>query len=106
MSDHLEPSGHRATPRSRSAKSSDSVGRRRRQRPKRHIVAKVIVAAVVATALVTGLSAVYFARHLNDHLTVLDVSDRLKDRPDKKESKLPKEALNILVMGSDDRDGE
>ncbi|MDQ4054616.1 MAG: LCP family protein [Actinomycetota bacterium] len=68
-------------------------------------MAKVVVATFVVLAMVTGLSVVFFYRHLNDNLTVLDISDLVKDRPEKKKSNLPKEPLNILVMGSDDRDG-
>ena len=105
MSEHLEPSGHRATPGSRSDKPGDGGGRRRAQRGARHAVAKVVVATFVVLAMVTGLSVVFFYRHLNDNLTVLDISDLVKDRPEKKGGNLPKEPLNILVMGSDDRDG-
>ena len=64
-----------------------------------------MVATFVVLGMVTGLSIVYFYRHLNDNLTVLDIENQLKDRPEKKHSTLPKEALNIMVMGSDDRDG-
>jgi LCP family protein required for cell wall assembly len=106
MSEHLEPSGHRATPGSRSDKFGSGGGRRRGKGRKRHVVAKVVVASFVVLAMVTGLSIVYFYRHLNDNLTVLDIGEQLKDRPEKQKSKLPKEPLNIMVMGSDDRDGE
>jgi LCP family protein required for cell wall assembly len=106
MSEHLEPSGHRATPGARSAKKDNGGGRRRGKGRKRHVVAKVVIATFVVLGMVTGLGVVYFYRHLNDNLTVLDISDQLENRPDKKTSKLPKEPLNILVMGSDDRDEE
>ena len=106
MSEHLEPSGHRATPGNRSAKNGNVGGRRRGKGRKSHVVGKVVVATFVVLGMVTGLSVVYFYRHLNDNLTVLDIGDQLTDRPDKLGSQLPKEALNIMVMGSDDRDGE
>ena len=70
------------------------------------MVAKVVLATFVVMAMATGLSVVYLYRHLNDNLTVLDVSGQLEDRPEKKGASLPKEPLNIMVMGSDDRDGD
>jgi LCP family protein required for cell wall assembly len=106
MPEHLEPSGHRATPGARSAKKDNGGGRRRGKGRKHHVVAKVVIATFVVLGMVTGLGVVYFYRHLNDNLTVLDLTDQLPDRPEKKVSKLPKEPINILVMGSDDRDGE
>ncbi|MFA6575459.1 MAG: LCP family protein [Nocardioides sp.] len=84
----------------------DSKGRRRGRVRKRHVVGKVVVATLVVLGMVTGLSMVFIARHLSDNLTVLDISDQLSDRPDKAESNEPQEPLNILVMGSDSRDGE
>src|SRR6478735_8046944 len=81
-------------------------GPKRRAKPKRrHTVGKVLLATLVALAIATGLSVVYLYRHLNGNLEVLDPTDQLSDRP----SKLvegPKGPLNILVMGSDTRDGE
>lgn len=84
----------------------DGKGRRRGRVRKRHVVAKVVVATLVVLGMVTGLSVVFIARHLSDNLTVLDISDQLTDRPDKARSNEPQEPLNILVMGSDTRDGE
>ncbi|MDO9495589.1 MAG: LCP family protein [Nocardioides sp.] len=81
-------------------------GRRRGRVRKRHVVGKVVVATLVVLGMVTGLSMVFIARHLSDNLTVLDISDQLSDRPDKAESNEPQEPLNILVMGSDSREGE
>jgi LCP family protein required for cell wall assembly len=105
MSEHLEPSDHRATPEERTAKNGSGAGRRRGKGRKGHVVAKVVVATFVVLGMLTGLSVVYFYRHLNDNITVLDIDEQLKDRPDKTRSTLPKEPLNIMVMGSDDRDG-
>src|SRR6478735_1599266 len=80
-------------------------GPKRRAKPKRrHTVGKVLLATLVALAIATGLSVVYLYRHLNGNIQVLDPTDQLSDRP----SKLiegPKGPLNILVMGSDSRDG-
>jgi LCP family protein required for cell wall assembly len=89
--------------------SGDSRGRgKRRARAKaHHTVAKVVVASLLAVGLATGLGVVYIYRHLNDNLDVQDLSGQLKNRPDKKNVDTgPKEPLNILVMGSDTRDGE
>lgn len=88
--------------------SAHRGGRRRGKGRKRHVVAQAIVATAVVLGMVTGLSVVYFYRHLNDNLTVVDITQQLDEdqRPEKQRSDLPEEPLNILVMGSDDRDGE
>lgn len=82
-------------------------GKRRARAKARHTVAKVVVASLVSLGMVTGLGVIYFYRHLNDSLNTVNVDDQLKDRPDKKKVDTgPNEPLNILVMGSDSRDGE
>ena len=82
-------------------------GKRRGRAKARHTVGKVVLASLVAVGLATGLGVVYIYRHLNDNLNVQDLSGQLKNRPDKKKVDTgPKEPLNILVMGSDTRDGE
>lgn len=105
MAAHLEPSSHRATPGARSAKGDNGGGRRRGKTRKGHVVAKVVLASVVVLGMVTGLGVVYFVRKLDGNITYMDVSGQLENRPDKKGGNLPKEPLNIMVMGSDDRDG-
>jgi LCP family protein required for cell wall assembly len=106
MSEHREPSDPGTTADGRAATASGGRrGRRRGKGRKSHVVARVMVATVVVLGMVTGLSVVYFYRHLNDNITVLDIDKQLNHRPDKQRSPLPKEPLNILVMGSDDRDG-
>ena len=48
----------------------------------------------------------FFYRHLNGNFTYDNVDDQLgDDRPDEVEVEGPKEPLNILVMGSDSREG-
>jgi LCP family protein required for cell wall assembly len=87
--------------------SGESRGKRRAKAKAHHTVAKVVVASLLAVGLATGLGVVYIYRHLNDNLDVQDLSGQLKNRPDKKNVDTgPKEPLNILVMGSDTRDGE
>jgi LCP family protein required for cell wall assembly len=78
--------------------------KRRGRMGKRRTVGRVLLATAVVLALATGLGVVYLYRHLNGNLDVVDVTDQLGDRPEKQEVAGPQEPLNILVMGSDDRD--
>src|SRR4051794_14093235 len=80
-------------------------GARRGQARKRHTVGKVLLSTVVVLGMVTGLGTVWLYRDLNHNIEVLRVGDQLYDEPAKPESDEPQEPLNILVMGSDDRDG-
>lgn len=82
------------------------AGRRRARPPRRHTVAKVLLSTLVVLGLVTGLGTVWLYRDLSGNLTVVDLDDQLSDRPEKVGDDLPQEPLNVLVMGSDDRDGE
>ena len=84
--------------------SHEAKPKRRAKVKKRHTVGRVLLVTSVVLALVTGLSTLYLYRHYNDNLDVIDVSDQIVDRPEKKAVEGPKEPLNILVMGSDDRD--
>ena len=80
-------------------------GPKRRGRVRRtSTVGRVVLISTLALALVTGLGIVYFYRHLSGNLTVLDIDSQLSNRPDKASAEGPQEPLNILVMGSDDRD--
>ncbi|HET9996805.1 MAG TPA: LytR family transcriptional regulator, partial [Nocardioides sp.] len=100
MSESDPPEG--ATPGS----GDPSLGKpkRRGRVKKRHTVGRVLLVTSVVLALVTGLSTLYLYRHYNGNLDVIDVGEQIVDRPVKKEVEGPKEPLNILVMGSDDRD--
>ena len=80
--------------------------KRRGKVRKRHTVGKVLLSTVVVLGLVTGLGVVFLYRHLNGNLEVLDPSAQLSDRPDKVAVEGPREPLNVLVMGSDTREGE
>lgn len=80
-------------------------GPKRRGRARRtSTVGRVVLISTLALALVTGLGIVYFYRHLSGNLTVLEIAGQLENRPDKEQVEGPQEPLNILVMGSDDRD--
>jgi LCP family protein required for cell wall assembly len=79
--------------------------KRRGRSPKKNTVGRVLLASAVVLALATGLGVVYLYRHLNGNLNVVDVTEQLgTDRPEKEAVAGPQEPLNILVMGSDDRD--
>ncbi|MCW2850952.1 MAG: cell envelope-related transcriptional attenuator, partial [Nocardioides sp.] len=84
--------------------STPRRGRRRGRTRKRHIVARVLVTTALVLGMVTGLSVVFLTRHLEGNVTVLDPTAQLSNRPDKVDTG-PQEPLNILVMGSDARDG-
>jgi len=86
------------------AQAPPEVPKRRGRTGKRRTVGRVLLATAVVLALATGLGVVYLYRHLNGNLDVVDVTDQLGDRPEKQEVAGPQEPLNILVMGSDDRD--
>ena len=73
---------------------------------KKHTVGRVLLASSLVLALATGLGVAYLYRHLNGNLDVVDVTEQLTDRPDKERVEGPKEPLNVLVMGSDTREGE
>ena len=97
------PEGEVATPAPRVL----TRGKRRARRRRRHTVAKVLVATLVVLGLVTGLSVTYLYHSLSGNLTVLDIEDSLVgERPEKVEVAGPQEPLNVLVMGSDTREGE
>lgn len=94
MSDELRPAATSGAP------------KRRADGHRRHTVGIVLLSSVVVLALVTALSVVFLYRHLNGNLTVADVTGQLEDRPEKEDVAGPQEPINILVMGSDDRDAE
>ncbi|WP_141015409.1 LCP family protein [Nocardioides sambongensis] len=85
--------------------ASRGGGRRKRYLPG-HTVAKTITATLLALALVTGVGVVLLYNHWNGNLDRYDITSQLKNRPDKKDVTGPQEPLNILVMGSDTREGE
>lgn len=99
-----EPATRRARRVARSQRRS-VAGKRRAYTP-HHTVAKVITATLLALAMATGVSVVLIYNHWNGNLLVDDVGNQLKDRPEKKKLAGPQEQMNILVMGSDTREGE
>lgn len=86
--------------------AGNRVPKRKGRSKRKHTVGQVLLASAVVLALVTALSVVFIYRHLNGNLTVEDITGQLGERPDKVAVEGPKEPLNILVMGSDTREGE
>ena len=80
--------------------------KRKGRAKKKHTVGKALLVVSLVLALVTGLGVAYLYRHLNGNLLELDVTGQLENRPDKQQVEGPKEPLNVLVMGSDTREGE
>ncbi len=82
-------------------------GKRRGRVRKRHTVAKVLLSSVLVLGMVTGLGVTFLYRHFDGNLNVQDLSGQLPegDRPDEVEVEGPKDPINILVMGSDSREG-
>jgi LCP family protein required for cell wall assembly len=81
-------------------------GKRRGKGRRTHTVAKVLLSSVLVLGMVTGLGVTFFYRHLNGNLNVEDLGAQLgDDRPEEVEVEGPKDPINILVMGSDSREG-
>lgn len=82
-------------------------GKRRGRTRRTHTVAKVLLSSMLVLGLVTGLGVTFLYRHLNGNLNVQDLDAQLgDDRPEEVEVEGPKKPMNILVMGSDTREGE
>jgi LCP family protein required for cell wall assembly len=73
----------------------------------RHRIIKA-VAITVATVLVVVLTGGFFVyRHLNNNITGIDITSALgTDRPSEVKAKTPQKPLNILLLGSDTRQGQ
>jgi len=81
--------------------------KRRGRRNPRRTAGTVLAAGVVSLSLAMGLGGVYFWRHLSDNLDVVDVERQLSNRPDRiAVDQGPQQPINLLVMGSDSREGE
>ncbi|WP_191907783.1 LCP family protein [Nocardioides cynanchi] len=94
-----------ASPPEPSTSADDSVAGKRKGKVKaRHTVGRVVLATMTVIALATGVSVVYLYRHYNSNLTVLDTGAALKNRPKHVAPTGPSGPINILVMGSDNRD--
>ena len=90
------------------AQSADAQGPKRKGKvTKKHTVGRVLLATAVVLALVVGLGTVLLYRHLNGNINYQNITEQLgTDRPPKKHTNTgPQDPINVLVMGSDDRDG-
>lgn len=76
-------------------------GGKRRGSNHSHTVAKVISITLLALACATAGSVVAVYGHLNGNLEVVPLDEQLTDRPPAG----PEGPLNVLVMGSDSREG-
>jgi LCP family protein required for cell wall assembly len=81
-------------------------GRRKGEVKVRHTVAKVVTATLVVIALVTGLTVVFLYRHYNGNLDAEDLTKAIGTQSAEERRKWPAPSgpINILVMGSDNRD--
>lgn len=86
--------------------SEASAARHRGQTAPRHHVLRGVGYFILTLTLGLGLYVAYEYRTLRGNLTVIDEDQFLTDRPDKEEVQGPRDPLNILIMGSDSRDGD
>ncbi|KAA1428477.1 LCP family protein [Nocardioides antri] len=98
------PAGSRKARRVSGSLTQRRVAGKRRLR-RRRTVAKVIAVTLALLAVGTATSVVLAYNNWNDRLRHVDLAGQLKDRPEKQEVEGPQEPLNILVMGSDTREG-
>lgn len=101
MTDADSLSGRVARPQGKGGADASGPKRRAPVR-KRHTVATVILTTTLVMALAVAMSVVYTYRHLSGNISVDPSQELLEDRP---EEVGPQGPLNILVMGSDSRDG-
>src|SRR5215212_4992864 len=80
-------------------------GKRRAETKNTHTVAKAVGATMVVIALVTALAVVFLYRHYNANLNVQDITNELgSDRPTPQVPQGPHGPINVMIMGSDNRD--
>jgi LCP family protein required for cell wall assembly len=82
----------------------DPASRRKGKTKRKHTVGRVLLISSLLLALVTALGVVITYRHLNGNLTTIDGLDEIDDRPEDLYEGNGK-PLNILIMGSDSREG-
>lgn len=82
----------------------DVVPKRRAKPKRKHAVARVVLITAVVLALVTGLSTIYFVRHLNGNIDGISTDGLDEDARPEEIYAGNGQPLDILVMGSDSRD--
>ena len=71
----------------------------------RRTLALVVAVTLLSISLVTGAAVALLYRHYDHNLHVDDITPQLgTDRPTPHPVSAPKGPVNILIMGSDDRD--
>jgi LCP family protein required for cell wall assembly len=100
-----EPSGDGPVDPAVDVADDTDAGKRKGKVKVRHTVAKAVGATAVVLALVTGLTVVFAYRSLNHNLNVQDLTSAINSKgvDTKKWPTGPSGAINILVMGSDNR---
>lgn len=87
--------------------STPSSAPKRRAAPKRkHTIGRVILASTLVLGLVTSLGVIYAMRHFDGNLIVHDVTSALGDDRPEEIYEGDGKPLDIVVIGSDTRDGE
>lgn len=85
---------------------NEASARHRGDGVRKHRVLGLVGYGILALTLGLGLFSVYTYRHLQENLNVVNLDEQLgKDRPDEAELDKPGKPLNIMIMGSDSRDG-
>ena len=73
----------------------------------RHRVIKAVAITVAAVLVVVLTGGFFVYRHLNNNITGIDIISALgTDRPSEVKQKTPQKPLNILLLGSDTRQGQ
>ncbi|MCY7396664.1 MAG: LCP family protein [Nocardioides sp.] len=102
----MKHAGRRSAATPTSPTSARRRGTRRNKPVARHTIAKVLISSLLALGLVTGLGVAYLYDHFNGNLNIISVDGQLSNRPTAKTFEGPRSPINILVMGSDTREGE
>ncbi len=94
-----------AAPPDDGSQDDSTVGGKRKGKVKvHHTVGKVVAATMVVIALVTGLGVVFLYRHSTATSTSSTSAARSRTTPPHQVPAGPAGPLNVLVMGSDNRD--
>jgi LCP family protein required for cell wall assembly len=73
----------------------------------RHRIVKAVAITVAAVLVVVLTGGFFVYRHLNNNITGIDITSALgTDRPTEVKQKTPQKPLNILLLGSDTRQGQ
>ena len=73
----------------------------------RHRIIKAVAITVAAVLVVVLTGGFFVYRHLNNNITGIDITSALgTDRPTEVKAKTPQKPLNILLLGSDTRQGQ